>query len=82
MLRCIWVMYLGDEADYWFFELLASQGKLIREEFASLLCMRFADQSVIGIVDEFNKLQQIGSVEQYQEKFNELKAYMLIETSH
>lgn len=59
---------------------LASQGELYWEEFASLLCVRFVDKLVTGIVDEFNELQQIGNVEEYQEKFEELKTYMLIET--
>lgn len=61
---------------------IIKQRKFVLEEFAIFLCERFADKTVIGIVNEFNKLKHIGDVEDYQEKFKQLKTYMLIENLH
>ena len=48
------------------------------KEFEELLCKRFCNKICRDIVEEFNKIQQIGSVEDYQEKFQELKPLMLM----
>ncbi|KAL4310989.1 hypothetical protein GQ457_01G000170 [Hibiscus cannabinus] len=42
------------------------------------LCHRFSDKNCSDIIEEFNKLIQKGSVEDYQGKFEELKPYMLL----
>ena len=47
-------------------------------EFEEFLCKRFGNKICKDIVEEFNKIQQVGSVEDYQEKFEELKPLMLI----
>ncbi|KAE8654131.1 Thioredoxin superfamily protein [Hibiscus syriacus] len=39
----------------------------------------FSDRSFCDIVEEFTKLTQKGSVEDYQEKFEELQPYMLLQ---
>ncbi|XP_027172283.1 uncharacterized protein LOC113771935 [Coffea eugenioides] len=43
------------------------------------LLLRFKGTCCRDIVEEFNKLQQVGTVEVYQEKFEELKTLMLIQ---
>ena len=42
-----------------------------------MLCERFSGKGSLDIVEEFNKLQQKGTVEEYEEKFEELKTLML-----
>ncbi|XP_027127715.2 uncharacterized protein [Coffea arabica] len=71
-------MYLEGKADRWFQGVRIERPRLSWEEFGELLCLRFNDRTGRDIVEEFNKLQQVGSVEEYQEKFEELKALMMI----
>ncbi|XP_027122021.1 uncharacterized protein [Coffea arabica] len=71
-------MFLEGRADNWF------QGvKLVRQglswgEFCEILCERFSGSNSRDVMDEFNKLQQRGTVEKYEEKFEELKTLMLM----
>ncbi|XP_027088526.2 uncharacterized protein [Coffea arabica] len=48
------------------------------KEFEESLCKRFGNKICKDIVEEFNKIQQNGSVEDYQEKFEKLKPLMLM----
>ncbi|KAE8668574.1 hypothetical protein F3Y22_tig00112293pilonHSYRG00241 [Hibiscus syriacus] len=43
------------------------------------LCHRFYDKDFADIVEEFTKLVQKGSVEEYQDKFEELQPHMLLQ---
>ncbi|XP_052171379.1 uncharacterized protein LOC127787396 [Diospyros lotus] len=70
--------YLNDTADSWY------QGwneKRRREanwtEFVKDLCDRFGEKTMTDVVEEFNKLQQDGSVTEYQIRFEELRSLML-----
>ncbi|XP_071906170.1 uncharacterized protein [Coffea arabica] len=47
-------------------------------EFSDLLCERFSGKGSRDVIEEFNKLQQKGAVEEYEEKFEELKTLMLL----
>ena len=47
------------------------------QQFSDLLCERFADKRTHDVVEDFNKLQQLGTVDEYQEKFEELKCKKL-----
>ena len=71
-------MYLEGKADKWFQGVKIEKSKLNWEEFGELFCKRFNDQNCRDVVEEFNKLQQEGNVEDYQEKFEELKSLMMI----
>ncbi|XP_071926216.1 uncharacterized protein [Coffea arabica] len=71
-------MYLDEKADKWFRGIKLEKPGLSWTEFGDLLCKRFTDSICKDVVEEFNKLQQDGSVEEYQEKFEELKSLMLI----
>ncbi|XP_071917152.1 uncharacterized protein [Coffea arabica] len=75
-------MYLEGKADKWFQGVKIEKPRLNWEEFGELLCRRFNDRTCRDIVEEFNKLQQIGNVEEYQEKFEELKALMMIKNQN
>nr|XP_027099356.1 uncharacterized protein LOC113718666 [Coffea arabica] len=72
-------MFLEGRADNWFQGIKLEKPRLTWEEFGELLCQRFKGTCCRDIVEEFNKLQQVGTVEVYQEKFEELKTLMLIQ---
>lgn len=71
-------MYLDGKADKWFQGIKLEKPGLSWTEFGDLLCKRFTDSICTDVIEEFNKLQQEGNVEEYQEKFEELKPLMLI----
>ncbi|XP_027081018.1 uncharacterized protein [Coffea arabica] len=71
-------MYLEGKAGKWFQGVKIEKPRLNWEEFGELLCRRFNDRTCKDIVEEFNKLQQVGSIDDYQERFEELKPLMMI----
>ena len=46
-------------------------------EFVNDLCQRFSDRTYADTIEEFNKLSQKSTLDEYQEKFEKLKPYML-----
>ena len=70
-------MFLEGKADNWFQGVKLVNPGLNWEEFSELLYERFSGKGSLDIVEEFNKLQQVGTVEEYKEKFEELKTLML-----
>ncbi|KAE8732994.1 auxin response factor 18-like [Hibiscus syriacus] len=70
-------MYLTGKAEIWFDGYIAQKHKVNWHEFTADICHRFCDQNCNDIVEEFNKLTQRHSVEDYHDKFEELKSYML-----
>ena len=71
-------MFLEGKADRWFQGLKMENSGVSWKEFEELLCKRFCNKICRDIVEEFNKIQQVGSVENYQKKFEELKPLMLM----
>nr|XP_027126124.1 uncharacterized protein LOC113742491 [Coffea arabica] len=71
-------MFLEGKADNWFQEVKLERPNLSWTEFSDLLCERFASKASRDVVEEFNKLQQRGTVEEYEEKFEELKTLMVL----
>ena len=51
--------------------------KVSWNEFVTDLCQWFSDRNYAYIIEKFNKLFQKGTLDEYQEKFEELKPYML-----
>ncbi|KAL4303944.1 hypothetical protein GQ457_10G001980 [Hibiscus cannabinus] len=47
-----------------------------------IICHRFCDKTLNDTIEEFNKLIQKSSVEEYQERFEELKPFMLQQNPH
>ncbi|KAL4297353.1 hypothetical protein GQ457_12G009450 [Hibiscus cannabinus] len=74
-------MYLVGRAESWFDGYIMQKPRILWPEFATDLCLRFCDKASTDIIEEFNKLTQTGSVEQYQEKFEELPPFMLLHNS-
>jgi hypothetical protein len=67
--------YLEGKADVWFEGLVRGNDSHIKwEEFSQDLCRRFGSQD--DIVKEFNKLIQDGNMDEYIEKFEEMRSLM------
>ncbi|KAL4291734.1 hypothetical protein GQ457_14G021280 [Hibiscus cannabinus] len=70
-------MHLEGKAETWFDGYIMQKHRFTWQEFVSDLCHRFCDRTYSDIIEEFNKLAQKGNVEEYQEKFEELRPYMI-----
>ncbi|KAL4342588.1 hypothetical protein GQ457_08G027580 [Hibiscus cannabinus] len=70
-------MYLIGRAETWFNGYIMQKHRATWHEFTANICQRFCDKTYSDIVEEFNKLVQKGSVKEYQEKFEELRPFML-----
>nr|XP_027108798.1 uncharacterized protein LOC113728610 [Coffea arabica] len=75
-------MYLEGKADRWFQGVKVEKPEITWPMFEELLCRRFDNRTGKDVVEEFNKLHQTGKVEEYQEKFEELKTLMAVKNPH
>ncbi|GMI86644.1 hypothetical protein HRI_002333700 [Hibiscus trionum] len=71
-------MYLTGRAETWFDGYILQKHRVEWHEFEADLCHRFCTKESTDIVQEFNKLVQKSTVEEYQDRFEELKPYMLM----
>ncbi|KAH0644546.1 hypothetical protein KY284_032430 [Solanum tuberosum] len=70
---------LEERVDIWFDSYLVNhRGRLTWQRFCNELCRRFGNIRPQDIIDSFNKLIQMETVDQYQDKFEELTSYMTI----
>ncbi|KAE8674806.1 Bifunctional nuclease 2 [Hibiscus syriacus] len=67
------------KVEKWFDGYIMQKHHVTWHEFEADLCHRFSDRSFSDIVEEFTKLTQKGSVEDYQERFEELQPHMLLQ---
>nr|CAD1832016.1 unnamed protein product [Ananas comosus var. bracteatus] len=74
-------MHLDDKADTWFQGYLAEKGLVNWVVFSEEICRRFDTKGLVDVVEEFNKLVQTGTVDEYQEQFEDLRARLLITDS-
>lgn len=77
------VLHINGKAEAWFFSYHISKGNVKWNEFTEEICKRFdnASNSKFNLVGEFKKIEQKGTVNEYLEKFEELKAWVLINSS-
>lgn len=71
-------LYLNDAAKVWYQSVILSGGMLTWIEFKEELISRFREIVVEDVVEEFNKLQNTGTIDEFFGKFEDLKAHMLI----
>ncbi|CAL1376332.1 unnamed protein product [Linum trigynum] len=69
--------YFDHRPAIWFEGLKSCRKELVWGEFAISLCSRFSDWESGGIVGEFKRLRQRGSLIEYHENFEDLKSHML-----
>ncbi|KAF5187388.1 hypothetical protein FRX31_023020 [Thalictrum thalictroides] len=75
-------LHLQGRADTWFHTYVESLEKLKWEEFTKVVRSRFSEEAYENVIGEFNKLLQTGSVLEYQEKFEELQALVLLKNKN
>lgn len=75
-------MYVNGKADVWLQGYMMQKPSFNWNELKEAVCKRFGDIQGSEIVEEFNKLDQKGSIEDYTEKFEELRAGMLSINPH
>lgn len=69
--------YLVGKVETWYSGYIMQKERITWEEFTNDLCLRFCDRTCLDVVEEFNKEAQKGTIEDYQERFEELQAFML-----
>ncbi|XP_020104448.1 uncharacterized protein LOC109721311 [Ananas comosus] len=70
-------MHMEPKVDTWFHGYIAEKGVVSWEIFAQDVCKRFDSNGLRDVVEEFNKLTQQGTVEDYQEQFEYLRSRLL-----
>ena len=70
-------IHLVGRAETWFSSYIAVRRNVDWSDFIVDVCNRFREEMGSRIVEDFHKLQQLGSVEAYLEKFEELKCLLL-----
>lgn len=72
-------VHLGGKVDVWFNSYLVNhRGRMNWSRFCTEVYKRFGNIRPQDIMDEFNKLMQIGTVDQYRDKFEKLTRYMKV----
>ncbi|KAF5203421.1 hypothetical protein FRX31_006991 [Thalictrum thalictroides] len=56
--------------------------KLKWEDFTKIVRSHFSEEAYENVIEEFNKLLQTGSILEYQEKFEELQALVLLKNKN
>jgi len=72
--------HLKGKAEMWFSSYIAVKKHVDWDEFIIDVCGRFKKDLGSRVVEDFNKLQQTGSLDEYLERFEELKALMIQRT--
>ncbi|KAF9623238.1 hypothetical protein IFM89_000727 [Coptis chinensis] len=72
-------LYFEGKVETWFQSFYETYEGITWDDFTKTICGRFSDEGYENVVGEFNKLQQMGSVASYQEKFEELMPLILEE---
>ncbi|XP_027170262.1 uncharacterized protein LOC113770100 [Coffea eugenioides] len=75
-------LYFRDRADIWFHGVFHGREVIPWEELTTALCVRFGEGKPEEAIEEFNKLTQAGSVADYLEKFEMLKALVMPSLPH
>lgn len=57
---------------------MLSRGVVNWAEFKEELCVRFGEEVIKDTVEEFNKLSQTGTMDEFLGKFDDLKAQMIM----
>ncbi|XP_074303743.1 uncharacterized protein LOC141638224 [Silene latifolia] len=70
-------LHMLDKAEIWVNSYLGTVKQIEWETFVTDLYARFPDNHENNVVELFNKLEQTGSLEDYVDKFESLKAFML-----
>ena len=64
-------IHVSDKVDIWLSGVMFQSPRITWKEFGAALCARFGEKMGMQVIDEFNKLEQKGNLEEYTEKFEE-----------
>ncbi|XP_074266111.1 uncharacterized protein LOC141588577 [Silene latifolia] len=70
-------LYVVGKAESWVHSYMTVRANIDWNYFAMDLCVRFKEAIDSNVVEEFNKLSQVGSLEDYLDTFEHLKGLML-----
>jgi len=70
-------IHLIGKAEIWFASYVAVRKNVDWSDFIVDVCNRFKEELGSKVVEDFHKLQQLGSVEEYLDKFEDLKSLLL-----
>ncbi|XP_059281037.1 uncharacterized protein LOC132034680 [Lycium ferocissimum] len=70
-------LYLNGVVETWYHSLVLNKGEVGWDEFKEELIVKFSDEVLEDVVEEFNKLSQIGTVDEFLAQFEDKKAHML-----
>lgn len=76
------VAYFDDVVNTWYQGWTNVRGQPTWGEFTEKLCERFGERSMSDIVEEFNKLRQVGELKTYLKRFEELWSLMSSQDPH
>ncbi|KAK6149080.1 hypothetical protein DH2020_016605 [Rehmannia glutinosa] len=74
-------MHFEGKAAQWYQNFAMKQGELTWNQFLEVISARFEELKESRIIAEFNKLKQNGSYNDYVDRFEELKACLLLTTN-
>ncbi|XP_019228862.1 PREDICTED: uncharacterized protein LOC109209954 [Nicotiana attenuata] len=74
------VLHLNGRAESWYFSYQLSRGIVRWSDFIEEICKRFndSDNSNLKLLGEFKRVEQKGTVNEYLERFEDLKVWVLI----
>ncbi|KAL5714819.1 hypothetical protein ACHQM5_016726 [Ranunculus cassubicifolius] len=70
-------LFFKGRAELWYQSRAKQLKTLCWEDFLTILCHRFSSEAHENIIGEFNKLIQLGSLQEYHNKFEELQPMVL-----
>lgn len=73
-------LHLKGPAETWFTSYIMGRKGVSWDDFIVDVCRRFRDNFGGKVTEEFNRLQQDGTIDEYLAKFEELKALLLVRT--
>ena len=73
-------IHLVGQIETWFASYIAIKRNADWSDFIVDVCNRFKEELGSQVVEDFHKLQQVGTVEEFLERFEELKLLMLQKT--
>jgi len=74
-------MYLQGRLETWYSSYSLAKSSVSWEEFVVHVCARFKDEMASMVVEEFNKSPQLGGSDEYVDRFEGLRALLLMKTS-
>ena len=69
-------LYMIDKAEVWISNYLSVKKNVDWSEFVIDLSARFKDESGLNVVEQFNKLQQTGTIEEFIDEFDNVRSLM------